>query len=148
MKVILLKDVRGVGLHGEVKNVADGYAINKLLPGKLAEPATEEKVKHIEAEAQARAAERQKEDAELDAKVVGLDGKSIELAARATEKGGLFKSITEADVAKAIRAGHSLELPESAVVLAEHIKTTGEHQVTLRSKNNKAALVLNVSASL
>ncbi len=38
MKVILLKDVRGVGMHGEVKNVADGYAINKLFPSKMAEP--------------------------------------------------------------------------------------------------------------
>lgn len=148
MKVILLKDVRGVGQHGEVKNVADGYAINKLLPGKLAEPATAEKIKEIEAQAQARSAERQKEEEQLDAKVAGLNGKTISIPARATEKGGLFKSITEVDIAKAIRAAHSLELPESTIVLPEHIKTLGEHQVNLRSKNNKAALTLSVVASL
>ena len=48
MKVILLKDVKGVGMHGEVKTVADGYAVNKLLPMKLAEPATDEKIKKFE----------------------------------------------------------------------------------------------------
>jgi large subunit ribosomal protein L9 len=57
MKVILLKDVRGVGQHGTVQNVADGYAINRLFPAKLAEPATEAKLKEIEATAAVRAAQ-------------------------------------------------------------------------------------------
>lgn len=138
MKVILLKDVRGVGHHGEIKHVADGYAINKLFPTKLAEPATEEKMKQIEAQkAQAEAA-RAKEEAELDTKVLALRGKKVSIAARATEKGGLFKSITEHDVAKAIRAEHSLEIPEDTIGIAEPIKTVGEHMVSLKSKNYKA----------
>src|SRR4051812_34032263 len=101
MKVILLKDVRGVGQHGEIKNVADGYAINKLFPTKLAEPATDEKIKQIEAQKVQADAARAKEEAELDTKVQALRGKKVTLAARATEKGGLFKNVHEKDIAKA-----------------------------------------------
>src|SRR3989344_8752926 len=57
MKVILLKDVRSVGQHGEVKSVADGYALNFLFPKKLAEPATEEKIRQLEARKKAHEAE-------------------------------------------------------------------------------------------
>lgn len=148
MKVILLKDVRGVGQHGEIKNVNDGYAINFLFPKKLAEPATEDKVKQIENKKQAHEAEVAKQEEELNNKVSMLRGKKVVLQARATEKGGLFKSITTKDIAKAILAEHSLEIPESAIELKEnHIKTTGEHQVVLSSKGSKADLTVAVVAA-
>jgi large subunit ribosomal protein L9 len=148
MKVILLKDVRGVGLHGTVQNVSDGYATNKLFPQKLAVPATEEKMREIEAEAATRAAEVAKEEEQLDNKIAALRGKRIAIPARATEKGGLFKSITAVDIAKAIRVEHSLEVPETAIHLPEHIKTIGEHPVLLKSKNQKAELAVAVTASV
>jgi large subunit ribosomal protein L9 len=147
MKVIMLKDVRGVGQHGTVQNVADGFAINKLFPQKLAEPATENAVKRIEAEAHARAAALAKEEEQLDAKVRGLRGKRVVIAARATEKGGLFKQVSAADIAKAVRTEHALEIPESAIHLPEHLKTIGEHPVLLRSKNEKAELVVAIVSS-
>jgi len=141
MKVILLKDVRSVGQHGEVKNVADGYAINFLFPQKLAEPATEEKIKQLDATQKAHEAEVAKHEAELDKKVTMVRGKKVVLQARATEKGGLFKSVTKKDIAKAILAEHSVEIPESAIELTEdHIKTVGEHKVVLYSKNEKSDL--------
>lgn len=148
MKVILLKDVRGVGAHGEVKNVADGYAVNALFPKKLAEPATEEKVKQIEAQAQARAAQKEEEERQLDTKVQVLRGKNISVAARATEKGGLFKNVHEADIAKAILGTHSLEVPESAIVISQPIKTLGEHVILLQSKHTKAEFGVIVTAAL
>lgn len=148
MKVILLKDVRSIGQHGEVKNVADGYAFNFLFPKKLAEPATEAKIKELEATKQAHAAEVAKQDEELSQKVRGLKGKKVVLQARATEKGGLFKSITPKDIVKAIAAEHSVELPEAAVHITEdHIKTTGPHTVKLASKNDKAELSVVIVAT-
>lgn len=145
MKVILLKDVRSVGQHGEVKNVADGYAFNFLFPKKLAEPATEEKIKQLEQKKQAHEAEAAKEAEALTNKVMQLRGKKVALQARATEKGGLFKSITKKDIAKAILAEHSLEIPESVIELMEdHIKTTGEHKVVLTSKGGKVELTVIV----
>jgi len=148
MKVILLKDVRGVGLHGTIQNVSDGYAVNKLFPQKLAVPATEDKMKEIEEQAAARAAQLAKEEEQLDNKVAALRGKRVAIAARATEKGGLFKTVSPADVIKAIRAEHSLEIPAENIYLPEHIKTIGEHQVLLKSKNQKAELIVSITASV
>ena len=138
MKVILLKDVRGVGMHGEIKNVADGYAINGLLPKKLAEAATAEKIADVEAKRVAHEAEMQKEAEQLDNKVAALRGKTITISSRATEKGGLFKAVHEKDVAKAILGEHALAIPEDAITFPEPVKTVGEHVVLLKSKNQKA----------
>jgi len=138
MKVILLKNVRGVGLHGEVKNVADGYAINGLFPKKLAEAATAEKIADVEAKRVAHEAEMQKEAEQLDNKVAALRGKTITISSRATEKGGLFKAVHEKDVAKAILGEHALAIPEDAITFPEPVKTVGEHVVLLKSKNQKA----------
>jgi len=147
MKVILLKDIRGVGQHHEIKNVADGYAINYLFPHKLAEQATEDKIKQFEEQKQATDAARLQQEEQLTNKVQSLRGKKVTLKARATEKGGLFKSITPKDVAKAILAEHSLEIPEDSIVVPDHIKTTGEHPVILSSKTQKVELIVAILAA-
>ena len=147
MKVVLLKDVRGVGQHGEVKNVADGYAINFLFPQKLAEPATEERIKQIAANKEAHEVELQKHEQELAGKILQLRGKRVAISARATEKGGLFKAIVAKDIIKAIKAEHDLDIPEESVHLPEHIKTVGEHQALLKSKKQKVELVVFIVAT-
>jgi large subunit ribosomal protein L9 len=147
MKVILLKDVRGVGQYGDIKNVADGYAINKLFPQKFAEPATEAKIKELEAKKAEVEAQRQKEEEQLSNKINALRGKRVTLTARATEKGGLFKTVAAEDVVKAIRVEHSLEIPADAVKFSEPIKTTGEHALTLKSKNAEADFSVVVTAA-
>ncbi len=149
MKVILLKDVRGVGAHSDIKNVADGYAINFLFPQKLAEAATEEKLKQLENRKKEHDAELKLKDEQLNNKINQLRGKQVTIQARATEKGGLFKSIAPKDIAKAILAEHSLEIPESAIEIKEaHIKTTGAHQVSLASTGAKAELAVAVVATV
>ena len=147
MKIILLKDIRGVGLHGEVKNVADGYAINGLFPKKLAEAATQEKIAEVEAARAAREAEAQKEAEQLDNKVAALRGKTVTISSRATEKGGLFKAVHEKDIAKAVLGEHALAIPETAIVFQEAVKTVGEHVVLLKSKNQKSELGVVVVAT-
>ncbi len=144
MKVILLKDVRAVGQHGEIKNVADGYAINFLFPQKLAEPATEDKIKQIVANKQAHEAEIAKEEETLAGKILQLKGKRVALMSRATEKGGLFKAIAAKDVARAIKAEHDVDIPEEAISFAEHIKTVGDHTALLSSKSQKVELTVSI----
>lgn len=139
MKVILLKDIRRVGQHGDIKNVADGYATNFLFPNKLAEPATEQKMKELEAGKAQREEVIQKEREQLDGKVAALRGKTVKISARATDKGGLFKSIIAHDIVNAIRAEHSLEIPEDTLSF-EPIKTTGEHIVHISGPSQKADL--------
>ncbi len=147
MKVIFLKDVRKVGRAGEVKNMADGYATNFLFPQKLAEPATEEKIRQAETRKHEQEEAAHKEEEILDKKVLSLKGKTVTITARATEKGGLFKSIAEKDAAKAILAEHGLLIPEDAIEFPEPIKTLGEHRASLQSKNQKADVVVAVVAA-
>jgi large subunit ribosomal protein L9 len=147
MKVILLKDVRGVGQHGTVIHVADGYALNFLFPQRLAEAATEDKIQKIAAQKAAHEAEAQKEEGELTGRIMSLRGKRIALSARATEKGGLFKAVAAGDIVRAIKAEHEVDLPEEAVHMSEHIKTTGEHHVVLQSKTQKVELAVSVVAA-
>ncbi|MDB5225385.1 MAG: ribosomal protein [Candidatus Adlerbacteria bacterium] len=146
MKVILQKDIRGLGRAHEIKDVADGYALNFLLPHKYAVAATPEKLKEVEAGRAAREAAEQKEEAALVSKLDSLNGKSVTVSARATEKGGLFKAITAADIAKAIRSEQSLEILESAIELPAPVKTVGEHKAILSSKTKKAELLVVVAA--
>ncbi len=148
MKVILLKDVRRVGQHGEIKNVSDGYATNFLFPNKLAEPATEEKVKQVEAGKAARDAELKKEQDQQDNKVSQLRGKKVVIQSRTTEKGGLFKTITAKEIAKAILAEHSLEIPEDQISSSEPIKTIGDHTVKIEGPTQKSDLEVTVVASI
>lgn len=147
MRVILLKDVRKIGQHGEVKDVSEGYANNYLFPQKLAEPATDEKLAQHAAKIAAHEAEVAKLEEQLAKKIQMLHGKKITITARATEKGGLFKSITEKDIVKAVRGEHSLEIPESAITSAIHIKTLGEHTLGLKSKTAKADLTVAIVAA-
>jgi large subunit ribosomal protein L9 len=146
MQVILLKDVRGIGRAHEVKNVADGYAVNFLFKQHLAEPATEEKIQALEAKKAAHEAEVAKIEEELTQKIHSLRGKKITIKARATEKGGLFKQITSKDVAHQIVVQLKIAVPETAVSLPEHLKTVGEHTITIHSKSAKAELTLEVIA--
>lgn len=145
MKVILLKDIRGCGQANTVVDVAQGYAANFLFPNKYAVAATEDKLKEFEAKkAQLDAAKAQEEE-QLSSKVKSLEGKSVTITVRATEKGGLFKSLGAADIAKAIRAEHSLEIPEASIE-TEPIKTTGERKARLHSKHSKAELTVVIAA--
>ena len=134
-------------MHGEVKNVADGYAINKLFPQKLAEPATDEKIKQYEAKKVEHEAAIAKEEEQLGNKIKALNGKKVTITAKATEKGGLFKGIIEKDIAKAILGEHSLEIPTDLMTLEVPIKATGEHTVTIASKSQKSTMTVEVVGS-
>ena len=140
MRVILIKDVGGVGRHGEVKNVADGYGFNFLIARGLAVQATPEKVAAHEAATKREEEAREKERAALKSIVESLEGQRIEMKVRATEKGGLFKSITAADIKKALEKN----IPEDAIQLAKPIKEVGEHTVALSAAGAKANVTIVV----
>lgn len=131
MKVILLKDVGGVGQRGEVKDVSDGYALNFLIPQTLAEQATAERIKAHEKHATELAAQREKEGLELNEAVLGLRGARIEMTVRATEKGGLFKTIGPKEIADALKAQKNVAVPLEAVKPLEPVKTIGDHIVKI-----------------
>ena len=133
-----------MGQHDMVAEVADGYARNFLLPNKLAELATEEKITELEGRALAREAKVRQQEAKLAEDIALIDGKKVTIEVRATEKGGLFKTLTPKEVARAIAKVHKVEISQEVIHLSEHIKTLGLHPVDLQSETKKGGLTIEL----
>lgn len=136
----MLKDVGGVGQHGQIIEVKDGFALNSLIPSGKAVQATADKVKHHEAQMKVLEMERAKQNAALKAQIESLNGAEIVTTARTTEKGGLFKSIVVADIAKAIFEQKNMQIPESTIQLAKPIKEAGEHTIQISGAGASAPI--------
>jgi large subunit ribosomal protein L9 len=129
MKVIFIADVKNVGKKGEIKDVAEGYARNFLLPQKLAELATEkivEKAKQNQAEAEK---EKQAEIAKAQELIAKLKELNIVIKSKGSKE-KLFGSITAKDIAEALKKS-SHNFAEENIKIKEHIKTVGEHEVEI-----------------
>ena len=132
MRVILKREVRGLGRPGEVKDVADGYAQNFLIPRGLATPATAGELKHL---AQERQVEKTKKDrAHSDAEELAKRLGTITLVfkLKAGEQGKTFGSVTNKDVAQALLREHRIDVDRTKIVLAEPVKALGAHSVEVR----------------
>lgn len=131
MKVILKSTVDNLGRAGDVKDVKTGYARNYLLPRKLAEMATESALKYWEKGKEKRAtivAAEVKVAKELAEKLVSVN---LSFSVPASEEGKLFGSIGKADLLKSLKAA-GYEVPKNSITLETAIKTTGEHEVSLK----------------
>lgn len=132
MEVLLLKDVEGLGVAGEVQNVADGYGRNFLLPRGLAIKATPGAIKQAEQRQQVEARREQQELSEAQALAQAMDGLSVTFEARAGETDRLYGSITKANIAEALEALLGQEVDRRKLELEEPIKDLGTHAVTMR----------------
>lgn len=148
MKVILLKDVKGLGKAGQVTNASDGYARNFLIPKGLVMEATEGNLKVLEK----RRAEIEAQRA-LDKAVAEDLKKKIEAAApvdiysKAGEGGRLFGAVTAKDIADAFFNEYKIELDKKKIVMETPIKQEGPAIVQLKLYQGiSAALKLNVIA--
>ena len=131
MKVILLKDVKGLGKKGDVVEASDGHARNFLLPRKLAEAATDNNVHILNNK---KEAERRKKLAEIEAaqKVAeNLRGKEVKLSVKSGESGRLFGSITNKDIAEELKKQHSVEIDKKKSVM-DAIRQVGAYDVEVK----------------
>ena len=136
MKVVFLETVEGSGAMGEVREVANGYARNYLLPRGLAAPATSSLLARATELAEVEA-ERQRVEDERAHELVGkLEGATLVAAVRVGEQGRLYGSVTSADIAE--KAGEILgeELDRRRVLLPEVIRTVGLYTIPLRLSRN------------
>lgn len=148
MKVILLQDIPKIGKKFDVKEVADGYARNFLLPKGLIKPATEEALKTLEAEKLAAAKKAEEELKMVEQTVSQLDGQEIEIFSKADESGKLFGAITPLKIAKVLKE-KGFEAKKNQIKIAEPIKTIGEHEITLEMEHGlEAKIKLIVSEQL
>ena len=131
MKVILMNDVPTLGRRGEVREVADGYARNHLVPKKLAIEATASNLRDLEhiRERQDRAIQKAKKDAEASAS--RIRDVTVTIPRQAGEEGKLFGSVTSQDIVKGLLA-EGIRLEKRQIHLDEPLKTLGEHAVPIR----------------
>ena len=129
MKVILLKDVKGVGRAHEAAELADGYALNYLIPKKLAVLATP--VAEREAGTRRKqAADRSALDAALLAQnMTALASASIVIKAKANEKGHLYDAVGEPELRAAAQEQARIDIPAGAVRLEKPLKALGTFDV-------------------
>ena len=145
MKIILLKDTKALGKRGEVKEVAEGYAINVLIPKGLALMATpgelakwkakEDSVKHKKELATNTFV--QLIDILRDSKLM-ISGKKHD------EKGQLFAQIKEADIIDAIFKATNFSLSPKQVVLSAPIKSLGAHPFEIKEGVKKEKLFIEI----
>jgi large subunit ribosomal protein L9 len=129
MQVVLKKDVPNLGKAGELKEVADGYGANYLIPRGLAARASKTAVRNVEAQ-QAAQARRQTRLDEENRELADRIGKTpVTIKARTGEQGRLYGSVTSADVADALVKTLGTELDKRSIDLEEPLRTLGEHKV-------------------
>src|SRR3954462_1289371 len=112
MKVIMLKDVRGVGQRDTLKEVADGYALNFLIAQGLAEQATPEKLKQLEQRMKSRSAASAAEERSWAQLAEKVENAQIEIKVRANASGHLYEQLSPALVVEAIRSHLQTQIPE------------------------------------
>ena len=131
MEVILFKDVKTLGLQGEIVKVAEGYLRNFLKPKGLADeatPANRKRYEHIKRQQMLLQAEKLAEAQKIAKRLADV---TVSIKAKAGESDRLFGSITHHDVAEAlIKAG--FEVDKKQIEIDEHIKQLGLFTVTIR----------------
>jgi large subunit ribosomal protein L9 len=134
MRVILKNEVKGLGRVGDVKDVADGFARNYLLPRGLAIEATGSQLKHLAQERDAVKAKKDRAhgDAEELARRIGETTLIFKL--KAGEHGKTFGSVTTKEIAEALSKEATAAIDKTMVVLREPLRSLGVHSVEVRLK--------------
>lgn len=132
MKVIFLKDVKGKGKKGEVKNVADGYAHNFLLKNNLAREADQAAISQLAGQKKKQEKEAAQELEEAKGLKEKLESLTIELKAKSGEGGRLFGSITTKQVATELEKTHGIKLDKRKMELDDAIRALGYTNVPVK----------------
>lgn len=148
MQIILLEKIGGLGNLGDIVTVKNGYARNFLIPQGKAKRATEANMKEFEARRAELEAKQAAILADAQARQAKLDGQTITVAQKAGVDGRLFGSVTNADIAEAIRAT-GVEVAKANVRLPEGpFKAIGEYEVEIALHSDAVAkIVVAVVAS-
>lgn len=145
MKVILLKDIKGIGKRFEEKEVANGYANNFLIPNKLAVPATGASAGQVRALKEAADKTKGKEDNLLRENIAKIKGGKISVSMKANEKGRLFASIDKKDISKILK-DNGIEISPENLILEKPIHETGvfELRVSINGDGKETHFTLEV----
>ncbi len=132
MKVILLQDVKGKGKKGQMIEVSDGYARNFMLPRKVAIEATADAVNTMRMNDKATQERIAREKAEAMDTAKKLRELTVVVKAKGGGAGRLFGSITNQEIADALKASNGIALDKRKIVISDPIKNVGTYTVTCK----------------
>ena len=141
MRVILKREVRGLGRPGDIKDVADGYAQNFLLPKGLAIEATAGEMKHLSQERQAEKLKKDRAHADAEALAARLATLTLVFKLKAGQQGKTFGSVTNKDIAEALKREHGIDLDRVSIQLGEPVRALGTHNIEVRLLSDVRAKV-------
>lgn len=144
MKVILLKDVKEMGLEGTVVEVSEGYARNFLFPQNLAVQATARSIVAAQDKKKRIATKEKKELSVMRNLALKIDGYEVSVSAKTNEKGALFGAVSPKEIVKALKA-EGFDVEPQWIVIEKPIKETGVHRLGLDLPQGlEAEIVLTV----
>ncbi len=141
MKVIFTEDVPNVARSGDVKEVADGFGRNYLIPRKLAVMATKEELNKLEARRQSEARKESRFEQEAESVAKDINDTTVVLKAKAGEQDRIYGSVTSADIAGAIKdaTGHAVD--KRKIELDDPIRELGTRRIDIRLTRSVTATV-------
>lgn len=132
MRVVLRKEVPGLGRPGDVKDVAEGYAHNFLIPRGLAVEASAGELKRVAQDRAISTAKRSRAHAEAEALAGRIAATPLVFKLKAGEQGKTFGSVTNRDIAEALRREAGIEVDRTKIHLDEPLRGLGTHEVEVR----------------
>ena len=141
MKVIFLKDVKGKGKKGEIKNVADGYAHNFLIKQGLAVEANSTNMSTLSAQQKKEEKAAAEELDEAKRLKEAVEKVKVELITKAGEGGRLFGSITTKQISEELQKKHGIKIDKRKMELADAIRTLGHTKVPVKLHHEVTAVL-------
>lgn len=141
MKLILTQEVDGLGSAGDVVDVKDGYGRNYLVPRGFAVRWTRGGEKTVESIKTARNARAVRDEAHATEIKSALEGTAVSVKVRAGEQGRLFGAVTATEIAEAIAEQTGQPVDRRTIVVANPIKSLGNHEVSVKLHDDVAATV-------
>lgn len=146
MKIILLKDVKGIGRANDAVEAKDGHALNYLIPKKLAIPATPTAIKEAEMRRR-QVVERAKVDSALLAQnIAALAEARIVIKVKANEIGHLYDAVGKPEIGKAVVEQARIDIPEDVIKLEKPFKEIGTFDVPVSSADTFGKFSITIEA--
>jgi large subunit ribosomal protein L9 len=144
MKVILLKDVKKIGRKYDVKNVADGFAINSLIPSGSAVPATGNYLKMIEEKKKQTELAKENFKKSFEEATNKLQDKRLLIKGKINEKGHLFAGIHVDQIIEEFKKQTGMLLEKDMFDLEKPVKEVGEHDIKFSFDNKEYKIILSI----
>ena len=132
MKVILLQDVKSLGKKGDIVDVSDGYARNRIIPGKLGVEANAANMNNLKLQKANQAKVAAENLADAKAMAEKLASLEVETSIKTGEGGRSFGSVSTKEIADGLKSQHGIEIDKKKIILPEPLKTPGYAEVAVK----------------